>query len=95
MIVIDNHSQMTQNALTLDKLPLGTRAIIRSVDWPRLGEAEGRRLRELGLIEGADVEPLYRGSLFSRDPLAVRVGRMDVIVRLAYAATIHVELIAA
>lgn len=87
-IVIDNHSQMTQ---TLDCLPLRTRAIIQSVDWSRLGEAEGRRLRELGLIEGADVEPLYRGSLFSRDPLAVRVGRMDVIVRLAHAAVIHVE----
>lgn len=77
---------------TLDTLSLGTRAVIHSIDWDRLGEAEGRRLRELGLIEGADVEPLYRGSLFSRDPLAVRVGRMDVIVRLAHAATIHVEL---
>ena len=85
-IVIDNHSQMI-----LSQLPLGTRAIIHSIDWSRLGEAEGRRLRELGLIEGADVEPLYRGSLFSRDPLAVRVGRMDVIVRLAHAAVIHVE----
>lgn len=80
---------MTQ---ALDTLPLGTRAIILSIDWDRLGEAEGRRLRELGLIEGADVEPLYRGSLFSRDPLAIRVGRMDVIVRHAHAATIAVEV---
>ena len=91
-MVIDNHSQMKPVSLTLVTLPIGTRAIIHSVDWGGLGEAEGRRLRELGLIEGADVEPLYRGSLFSRDPLAVRVGRMDVIVRLVYAATIQVEL---
>ncbi len=77
---------------TLDTLPLGTRAIILNIDWHRLGEAEGRRLRELGLIEGADVEPLYRGSLFSRDPLAIRVGRMDVIVRHAHAAIIDVEV---
>ncbi len=79
---------MTQ---TLDQLPLGRSGIIHSIDWPRLSEADGRRLRELGLIEGADVAPLYRGSLFSRDPLVVRVGRMDVIVRLAHAATIHID----
>lgn len=76
---------------TLDTLTLGTKAVIAAIDWARLGEAEGRRLRELGLIEGADVQPLHRGSLFSKDPLAVRVGRMDVIVRLAHAATIRVE----
>lgn len=80
-----------QAILTLDILPIGTRATIHSIDWSTLGEAEGRRLRELGLIEGADVEPLYRGSLFSKDPLAVRVGRMDVIVRLAHAAKISVS----
>ena len=34
--------------------------------------------------------PLHRGSLFSRDPLALAIGRMQVIIRARQAAMIEV-----
>jgi ferrous iron transport protein A len=36
------------------------------------------------------VEPLHRGWLLARDPLAVRVGRMTVAIRLAHASAVTV-----
>lgn len=63
---------------------------VAAVDWGRLSLPEGRRLRELGLIEGANVELLHRGSLFLKDPLAVRVVRTTIIIRLAHAAAISI-----
>lgn len=68
----------------------GARGHVAAVDWDRLSLPEGRRLRELGLIEGANVELLHRGSLFLKDPLAVRVGRTTIIIRLAHAAAISI-----
>ena len=75
----------------LDSAPLGVPVRISHVEWDRLTEDEGRRLREFGLMEGVKVTPLHRGSLFSRDPLALAVGRMRVIIRNRQAATIAVE----
>lgn len=75
----------------LDSAPLGVPVRISHIDWERLTDAEGRRLREFGLMEGAEITPLHRGSLFSRDPLAIAVGRMRVIIRNRQAATIAVE----
>lgn len=72
--------------LTLDRLTIGQSARIAAVDWSMLSPAEARRLREFGLDIGVEVEALHRGSLFSRDPLAVRVGRMRVVLRGAHAA---------
>jgi ferrous iron transport protein A len=74
----------------LSDLPLGQRARIAHVDWPALSTDEGRRLRELGLMEDVEVEALHRGSLFSRDPMAVGIGRMRVVIRRRHAAAIHV-----
>ena len=79
----------------LDSSPLGTRVRIAHIDWSGLSHDEGRRLREFGLTEGVEVTPLHRGSLFSRDPLALAVGRMRVIIRARQAAAIRVEPAAA
>ena len=75
----------------LDSAPLGAAVRISHIDWERLTDDEGRRLREFGLMEGAEVTPLHRGSLFSRDPLALTIGRMRVIIRNRQAAAIAVE----
>lgn len=75
---------------TLDDLPLGQIARIISVDWNRLHPDEGRRLRELGVFEGVEIEALHRGSLFARDPLAVRIGRLRFVMRMSHAAAIEV-----
>ena len=73
---------------TLDRLRKGVAARVDSVDWDGLDAAEARRLRELGLVEGAEVEVRHRGALFFRDPLAVRVGRMRIIMRARHAMAI-------
>lgn len=79
----------------LDRAPLGVMVRIARIDWAAMSDDEGRRLREFGLMEGLDVTPLHRGSLFSRDPLALTIGRMKVIIRSSQAAAIAVEPVAA
>ncbi len=74
----------------LDSAPLGVAVRISRIDWDQMSQDEGRRLREFGLMEGIEVTPLHRGSLFSRDPLALAVGRMQVIIRARQAAMIEV-----
>ena len=74
----------------LDSAPLGVAVRISRIDWDAMSHDEGRRLREFGLMEGIEVTPLHRGSLFSRDPLALAVGRMQVIIRARQAAMIEV-----
>ncbi len=74
----------------LDSAALGVAVRISRIDWDAMSHDEGRRLREFGLMEGIDVTPLHRGSLFSRDPLALSVGRMQVIIRARQAAMIEV-----
>lgn len=75
----------------LDKTPLGVAVRIARIDWTAMSADEGRRLREFGLMEGREVTPLHRGSIFSRDPLALMIGRMKVIIRSSQAAAIEVE----
>lgn len=75
----------------LDRATLGRNVRITHIHWDRLSEEEGRRLREFGLSEGVMVTPSHRGSIFSRDPLALTIGRMQVIIRAAQAAAIDVE----
>lgn len=76
---------------TLDTLPTGQSAQIVAVAWDRLHPDEARRLRELGLFEGVEIEALHRGSLFARDPLAVRIGRLRFVMRASHAAAISVS----
>ena len=75
----------------LDKAPLGALVRIARIDWDAMSADEGRRLREFGLMEGCEVTPLHRGSILSRDPLALAIGRMKVIIRARQAAAIEVE----
>jgi ferrous iron transport protein A len=76
---------------TLDALPVGSAARVSAIRWEMVPDAEAARLRDLGLFEGVEVEALHRGALFFRDPLAVRVGRMRVVMRAAHAAAIGIE----
>ncbi|HEX6785030.1 MAG TPA: FeoA family protein [Sphingomicrobium sp.] len=79
-------------ALSLDRLALGTRARVASVDWASLDEGEACRLKHFGFDEGVTVEPLHLGP-FGRDPIAVRVGRMTVAIRRKHAGAIRVTLL--
>jgi hypothetical protein len=47
--------------MTLDQLPYHRTAIVAEVDWAALTEPEQRRLRNLGLDEGVEVEALHGG----------------------------------
>jgi ferrous iron transport protein A len=78
------------DAISLDRLQLGTSARVTTVDWASLDEREARRLRHFGFDEGVTVEPLHLGP-FGRDPIAVRVGRMTVAIRRRHAGAIHVQ----
>lgn len=80
-------------AVTLDQLPIGQGARIVAVDWSLLVEEEARRLRALGLDEGATVAIGHRGILGGRDPIAITIGRMAIAVRRAHAAAMTVELL--
>jgi ferrous iron transport protein A len=77
--------------VTLDQLPLGQAAVVTGVDKDALGDVAARRLRAMGLDVGASVELLHRGVLWSRDPLAIRLGRMTLGLRSVQAAAISVE----
>jgi ferrous iron transport protein A len=77
------------DAISLDRLPLGTAARVASVDWAALDPAEATRLRQFGFDEGVTVEPLHLGP-FGRDPIAIRVGRMTVAIRRRHAGAIGV-----
>jgi len=77
--------------MTLDLLPAGQPARIVAVDWDVLVDEEARRLRALGIDDGARVKVSHRGVFGGRDPIAVAVGRMTVAVRRAHAAAMQVE----
>lgn len=79
--------------LTLDSIACGRVARVAAVDWDRLVPGEARRLREFGLDCGAEVMALHRGSLFSRDPLAVQIGSMRLVMRSAHASAFTLTLI--
>jgi ferrous iron transport protein A len=89
---IAKHLQI--GAVNLETLPIGQLARISAIDWAAIPESEGHRLRSLGLDAGAVVEPLHKGILFWRDPIAVRVGRMTVALRRKVALAIQCEVAA-
>jgi ferrous iron transport protein A len=77
--------------LRLTQLPLRKPAYVDSIDWTLLSPAEGQRLREYGLCEGASVEALHHGGIFGHGPLACRIGRMTIAMRRHHAAAIEVR----
>ncbi len=81
---------MTQS-LTLDQLPLHRRAEIAAIEWDALAPEEAKRLRALGIDEGAHVEIAHRGVLAGRDPIALVIGRMTVAIRRAHARAMQVR----
>jgi ferrous iron transport protein A len=78
------------DVISLDRLPIGTKARVSSVDWDALDYGEACRLRHFGFDEGVTVEPLHLGP-FGRDPVAIRVGRMTVAIRRRHAGAIQVQ----
>lgn len=80
-------------AIGLDQLALGTKALVASIDWAALDESEACRLQHFGFDEGVAVEPLHLGP-FGRDPIAIRVGRMTVAIRRKHAGAVRVVPIA-
>lgn len=76
--------------MTLDILPLGQRAQITAIDWDVLAPDEAKRLRALGIDQGAQVQVAHRGIFAGRDPLAIMIGRTTVAVRRAHARAMQV-----
>jgi ferrous iron transport protein A len=79
----------TSEAMGLDRLALGRRARIDSIDWAMLELSEANRLKHFGFDEGVAVEALHLGP-FGRDPIAIRVGRMTVAIRRRHAGAVRV-----
>ncbi len=74
--------------MLLDQLPNNQRAEISAIDWSLLPIDEGKRLRALGVDEGAMVSIRHRGIFFGRDPIALNIGRMTVAIRRVHARAI-------
>jgi ferrous iron transport protein A len=77
--------------IPLASLPRHKPAAVATVDWSKLSEPEGRRLRELGLDEGVEVELLHKSGLLGGGPIACRIGRMTVALRRHVASAIQVS----
>lgn len=77
--------------MRLTELPLRQPAYVDVIDWDALPLADGQRLREFGLCEGASVEALHHGGLLGHGPLAVKVGRMTIAMRRNHAAAVTVR----
>ncbi|MBY6217036.1 ferrous iron transport protein A [Qipengyuania aquimaris] len=77
--------------MTLDGFDSGRSARIISVDWALLAEDEAKRLKALGVDEGAEVAIVHRGVFGTRDPIALRLGNMTIAIRRAHAHAISVE----
>ena len=76
---------------TLDLLPPRRRAEIVAVDWDSLAPEEAKRLRALGIEEGARVAVAHRGIFAGRDPIALEIGRMTVAIRRSHARAMTVQ----
>ncbi len=75
--------------MRLDELPYNMPATVAGIAWESLSEGDAKKLRNLGFDEGVAIEALY-GAPFGRDPLAVRIGRMQIALRRAQAQGIAV-----
>jgi ferrous iron transport protein A len=79
--------------MTLDTLPPLTRAEITGVDWAALAPDEGKRLRALGIDQGATVAIAHRGIFAGKDPIALSIGRMTVALRRVHARAMTVRVL--
>jgi len=79
------------SSLTLDNLPPLRRAEIVAIDWGLLAPEEAKRLRAMGIDEGARVAIAHRGIFAGRDPIALEIGRMTVAIRRSHARAMTVE----
>lgn len=77
--------------MTLDQLPPRHRAEITAIDWAVLAPEEGKRLRAMGIDEGARVAIAHRGIFAGRDPIALTIGRMTVAIRRVHACAMTVR----
>lgn len=68
----------------------GERGHVAAIDWDRIPVPEGRRLRDHGLVEGANIELFDRDSLSANDPIAVRIGHVIVTIDRAHATAIGI-----
>jgi ferrous iron transport protein A len=75
--------------ISLRKLQVGQKAIVRSISAH--GEL-GRRIRDMGLVPGAEMTVLGRAPL--KDPVALRVKDFTLALRNSEADFIHVEVLA-
>lgn len=73
--------------LPLRKMQVGQRAKVVAVD--AAGEM-GRRIRDMGLVPGAELEVMGRAPL--RDPVALRIGGFTLTLRNNEADYILVEM---
>ena len=76
--------------MTLDLLESEKLATIVTVNWTVLADDEAKRLQALGIDSGAEVTVMHRGIFGTRDPLAIRIGRMTVALRRSHALAIEV-----
>ena len=76
--------------MTLDQLQPRRRAEIVAIDWDVLAPEEAKRLRAMGIDEGARVAVAHRGIFAGRDPIALMVGRMTVAIRRSHAKAMSV-----
>jgi ferrous iron transport protein A len=77
--------------MTLDQLPPRRRAEIVAVDWAALAPDEAKRLRALGVDQGARVAVAHRGVFGGHDPIALLIGRMTLALRRSHAAAMTVK----
>ena len=77
--------------MQVDKLPLRQKMRISSVDWTQISDNEAKSVRAMGVETGSIIEALHRGILFWRDPIALRVGRMNIAMRTKTASAISCE----
>lgn len=80
-----------RSGMKLEALQNGTPARIRSVDWAAIAPEEGKRLRALGIDEGAEISIAHRGIFGGRDPIALVIGRMTIAIRRVHAAAMMVD----
>jgi ferrous iron transport protein A len=104
LITTRNVSAESPLALLLTALDRNRPAYVDSVDWSAMPEDDGKRLRELGLCEGAQIELLHRAGIFNgllrltglgnwgAGAYACRVGRMMIAMRANHAAAIAVRM---
>lgn len=77
--------------MRLTQLAPNSPAYVETIDWSAIPDSDGKRLRELGLHEGASIELLHRAGFTGKGAHACRIGRMIVAMRAAHAAAIDVR----